>query len=176
MQPKKKLSEIVKNMAALKKQWAATTPAPDTDKPIPMGVYILDVVDGTAFEAGTGTPGFKFTLKVKEGEFVGRLVWHDVYLTEKSLPFTMRSLAKIGITDLEELDDGLPPGLVVKAKIIFKTRDDGSEYNEVRSWELIAVNTDANPAPAETDVPTPAAPWSVDLDALDGDTPKGDGQ
>src|SRR5688572_3421991 len=110
MTPKKKLSEIVKDMTGLKKQWANTKPAPDTDKPIPPGEYVCDLTDGSAFEAKTGTPGFKVTLKVKEGEFAERLVWHDYYLSEKALPFTMRAFGKIGITDLEQLDDGFPAG------------------------------------------------------------------
>ena len=77
MQPKKKLSEIVKDMAGLKAQWANTKPAPDTDKPVPPGTYVCDLTDGTAFEASTGALGYKITLKVQEGEFAGRLIWHD---------------------------------------------------------------------------------------------------
>lgn len=178
--PKKKLSDIVKDMTKLKQQWANTKPAPDTDKPIPPGDYVCDLIDGAAFEARTGTQGFKVTLKVREGELAGRLVWHDYYLTEKALPYTLRALAKIGITDPEQLDAGLPAGLVVKAKIIVNTRDGGGERNEVRSWELVAVNADAAPgAPTQAAGATPPgnpAPWEVDLDALDGDTPKGDGR
>ena len=173
MTPKKKLSEIVKNMAALKQQWAATKPAPDTDKPIPPGEYVCDLIDGAGFEARTGTPGFKVTLKVKEGDSAGRLVWHDFYLSEKALPYTMRALARIGITDLEQLDAGLPAGLVVKAKIVVNTRDGGGERNEVRSWELVAVNADANPAVGDPGAP---APWSVDLEALDGGAAKEGGR
>lgn len=160
MQPKKKLSDIVRDMAALKQQWANTKPAPDSDKPVPAGEYICDLVEGTAFESRTRTPGYKVTLKVKEGEFAGRFVWHDIYLTPAALPYTMRALAKIGITDPEQLDDGLPPGLVVRAKLVVNTRDDGTQRNEVRSWELVAVN-----APALAAEPTP---WSVDVNATEG--------
>jgi hypothetical protein len=91
----------------------------------------------------------------------------------------MRAFEKIGITDLDQLDDGLPKGLVVKAKIVVKKRDDASEYNEVRSWALVAVNagetkvSDQTAAPETSDTP---APWSVDLNSLDTDTPKGDVQ
>lgn len=168
MTPKKKLSDIVKDMAGLKYQWANTKPAPDTDKPIPPGEYVCDLTDGAAFEAKTGTPGYKVTLKVKEGEYAGRLVWHDFYLSAKALPYTLRALAKIGITDPEQLDVGLPAGLVVKAKISLSKRDDGAERNELRSWELVAVESPA--APAHPDEP---APWSVDLDTFDTDTPDG---
>jgi len=175
MQPRKKLSEIVKDMAALKQQWANTKPALDTGKPIPPGEYVCDLVNGEAFEARTGTTGFKVTLKVKNGEFVGRLVWHDYYLTPAALPYTLLAFEKIGITDLEQLDDGLPPGLVVKAKIVLNKRDNGGERNEVRSWELIEVNTlPVSPAPTAPPVLS-GSPWAVDLDTLDADTqPEGD--
>jgi hypothetical protein len=174
MTPKKKLSDIVKDMAGLKQQWANTKPAPDL-KPIPAGEYVCDLTDGTAFEAGTGTPGYKVTLRVKEGEFAGRLVWHDYYLTAKALPFTMRAFAAIGITDLEQLDDGFPAGLVVKAKIVLNKGVKDTERNEVRSWELVAVGTgDAAPSAADHTPPDAPAPWDVDLDTLDGGTPKGD--
>jgi hypothetical protein len=169
MTPKKKLSDIVKNMAELKQQWANTKPAADTSKPVPPAEYVCDLTDGTAFETKNLTPGIKITLKVKEGEYAGRLVWHDFYLSTKALPFTMRAFEKIGITDLEQIDDGLPKGLVVKAKIVVKKRDDGSEFNEVRSWELVAVNAGGAAAGDQA-----SSPWSVDLNALDGEKPKGE--
>jgi hypothetical protein len=179
MQPRKKLSEIVKDMAALKQQWATTKPAADIGKPIPPGTYVCELVSGEPFEARTGTPGFKVTLKVKDGEFAGRFVWHDYYLTPASLPYSLLAFEKLGITDLDQLDDGLPAGLVVKAKIVVNKRDNGDERNEVRSWELVEVNTPADtPAPPASPAPSapPGNPWAVDLDTLDTNNTKGDGQ
>jgi hypothetical protein len=179
VEPRKKLSDVVKDMAALKRQWADTRPAPDTSKPIPKGEYVCDLVDGAAFTAGTGTPGYKVTLRVKDGPFAGRLVWHDYYLSVKALPYTMLAFEKLGLTDLEQLDAGLPAGLVVRATVVVNTRNDGGERNEVRSWELVAVGapapTSTTPpaAPAASDAP---APWAVDLDALDPDSPTGGGE
>lgn len=179
MQPRKKLSEIVKDMDKLKQQWAATTPAPDTNTPIPAGEYVCGIVSGEAFQARTGTPGFKVTLRVMQGTLAGRLVWHDYYLTENSLPYTMRALEKIGITDLEQLDGGLPSGLVVKAKIVVNKRDGGGERNEVRAWELMEVNSPEEPtapaAPPQSAQPANGNPWAVDLDTLNAETQtKGD--
>lgn len=164
MTPKKKLSEIVKNMSALKQQWSQTAPAPDTDTPVPAGVYVCDLLDGAAFESRGGTPGYKVTLKVREGEFTGRLVWHDFYLSEKALPYTLRALTKIGITRPEQLDEPLPAGLVVRAKVVINKRDDGAERNEVRSWELVAV---VAPEPGLTPPPEAPNPWDVSLDGPD---------
>ncbi|HVK16387.1 MAG TPA: hypothetical protein VM533_05515 [Fimbriiglobus sp.] len=180
MTPKKKLklSEVVKDMADLRTKWAGTAPAPDTDKPIPAGTYVCDLTEGTAFESRTGTPGYKVTLRVRGGDYTGRLIWHDYYLSEKALPYTMRALARIGVTDLAQLDEGLRPGLVVKARVVVRTRDDGGECNEVRSWELVEVADEAAPTPSNPPTqPSPApdapAPWAVDLDTLDGETPEG---
>ena len=174
MTPKKKLSDIVKDMAALKQQWANTKPAADTDKPIPPGEYVCALVEGNAGESGSGKAYYKITLRVASGEYAGRLVWHDFYLSPAALPYTMRAFSKIGVTDLEQLDDGLPPGLAVKAKIVVKTLDNASERNEVKSWVLAEVNADAKPG--TPNAPAEPAPWAVDLGALDTDNAKGDGQ
>ena len=180
---KKKLSDIVKDMTGLKQQWANTKPAPDTDKPIPPGEYLCELIGGEPFEARTGNPGFKVTLRVKDGPFASRLAWHDFYFTEKALPYTLRALEKIGVRDLTQLDEPFPVGLVVKAKIVVNKRDDGSERNELRTWELVridpppaAVAPAMNPSPEGTPSPGISAPWAVDLDTLDTDKPKGDAQ
>lgn len=89
----------------------------------------------------------------------------------------MRALGKIGITDLGQLDAGLQPGLVVRAKVVVRKRDNGDERNEVRSWELVAVNEDATPTAPDATTPFgQPAPWAVDLDTLDADTTKGGGE
>jgi hypothetical protein len=181
-EPKKKLSDIVKDMAGLKAAWAFTAPAPDTDKPLPAGEYLCELVNGEAFAARKGTPGFKVTLRVLAGHFKDRLVWHDFYLSPAALPYTLRSLGRIGVTDLEQLDAGLPTGLVVKAKLTINRRDDGTERNELRTWELVQAGPPADapaatPATSEATSPpapaTPAAPWAVDLNTLDEEGVKG---
>jgi hypothetical protein len=182
-EPKKKLSDIVRDMAGLKAAWASTAPAPDTDKPLPPGDYVCELVNGEPFAARTGTPGFKVTLRVVEGPYKGRLAWHDFYLSPAALPYTLRALGRIGVSDLEQLDAGLPPGLVVKAKLTINKRDDGTERNELRTWELVQAGPPAE-APAATPAPSegapspsatsPAAPWAVDLNTLEEGEPKGD--
>lgn len=161
MTERKKLSDVLKDLGGFRQSWQETKPAADLDTPIPAGTYTCSLTAGEVFQARTGTPGYKVTLRVAEGPHAGRLVFHDFYLTPAALPYTLRDLARIGITDPAQLDAQLPAGLVVKARIVVRKQNDGSERNELRSWELVAVN-----APAEAGTPTPTMPWAVDLTEL----------
>jgi hypothetical protein len=177
MEQRKKLADILKDMTGFESTWESTTPAPDSSNPISVGEYICRLTDGQPGEARTGTPFFKVTLKVIEGAFSGRLVWHNFYLTPKALPYIMRELGKIGLTTLGQLDAPFPAGLVVRAKIFIRKRDNGDEFNEVRSWELVRVEPEGlgsatSPVPAP--VPPTPAPWAVDLATLDIDAAKQD--
>src|SRR5688572_29394432 len=68
MTPKKlKLADIVKDAAALKKQWASTQPAADLN-PIPTGRYTASLDDIRPDASRGGTPRLKITLTVADGE------------------------------------------------------------------------------------------------------------
>ena len=69
--------------------------------PLPKGEYTFRILSGELFTAKRGTPGYKLTLEVTEGEFEGRRTWADYWLTPAALPMTKRDLAKIGVSDLE---------------------------------------------------------------------------
>lgn len=181
--PWKKLSDIVKDVAGLREKWAVTKPAADLD-PLPRGEYAYALKDIRPDESKRGTPRLKITLTVTQGEYTGRAVFHDAYLTEAALPYTLRSLGKVGLGDQDAIDRGVRPGIVVRARIALRARSDGEPFNEIRTWELAAVKSPAGgsgPAPgmppAKPGAPPrqPAAtPWAVDLDALDSADAKGD--
>lgn len=44
------------------------------------------------------TPGVKVVLEVGDGDYVGKKIWHDFWLTEKNLPYLKRDLATLGFT------------------------------------------------------------------------------
>src|SRR5262245_28365800 len=165
MEPRKRLSEIVQHLAALKSAWASTKPAADL-APLPPGPYTCSLDDIRPDASRSGTPRLKITLTVKDGEHAGRRVFHDAYLSVAAIPFTLRLLGKVGLDDLDLIDRGIPPGIVVRAKVVQRSRDDGETFNEVRDWSLVAVES---PPPAAD-----PAPWVVDPAAADGTTPKGD--
>ena len=83
MQPRKRLSDIycASDLARLEKVWETTEAATDF-VPLPSGEYRCLLKSGEVFTAKTGTPGYKMTFEVLDGEHAKRLVWHDVWLSE----------------------------------------------------------------------------------------------
>jgi hypothetical protein len=50
-----------------------------------------------------------------------------------------RDLAKLGITNLEQLEMPLPPGILIKGKLVLRKDDDGNESNQLKHFEFIGV-------------------------------------
>jgi hypothetical protein len=140
MAERKRLSDILLNSERerLGRVWDTTAPADDL-KPLPPGEYRCRVADGALFTARSGTPGYKVTLEVLDGDHAGRRVWLDVWLSEAALPMAKRDLAKLGIDRPEQLESPLPPGLIVAAKVALRRGEDGQESNRVTRFELVAV-------------------------------------
>jgi hypothetical protein len=164
MTERKRLSDILLNSdrERLERSWS-TTKAADDLKPLPAGEYRCRVVTGELFNAKGGTPGYKLTLEVHEGEHAGRRLWHDVWLSEAALPLAKRDLAKLGIESLSQLERSLPPGIVIAAKVALRRGDDESEFNRVTRFEVVEI---------ERPQADPFAPEDIadaDPDPTDGD-------
>jgi hypothetical protein len=142
----------------LERTWS-TTKAADDLKPIPPGDYRCRVASGELFTSRTGTPGYKLTFEVLDGEHADRRVWHDVWLTEAALAMAKRDLAKLGIDRPEQLEQPLPEGIVVAARVTLRRGDDGAEFNRVARFDVVAV---------EPPTPEPFAP-TTDTDGTDTD-------
>src|SRR5262249_47247698 len=69
MAERKRLSDILLNgeRDRLEKAWS-TTKAADDLKPLPSGEYRCRIARGELFKARGGTPGYKLTLEVLDGE------------------------------------------------------------------------------------------------------------
>lgn len=151
---RKSLSEILagagKDADALEKSWNETQAATDFG-PLPKGDYEAVVTHGELFSARTGTPGYKLTFEVCSGDFKGRKFWHDLYLTSAALPITKRDLAKIGITELQQLERPLPARFRCQVKLALRKEDDGSERNRVIRFDFIGVEAPDPFAPSETE-------------------------
>lgn len=138
---RRKLSDILNGGGdALKKAWD-TTAAADDFNPLPAGTYIARLVSGELTTAKTGTPGYKLTFRVLEGEYAGRQLWCDIWLTPAALPMAKRDLAKLGITTLDQLETPVPPGMRCSVKVTLRKDDDGTERNRVKAFDVIGVDT-----------------------------------
>lgn len=135
----RKLSEILRKAntsSGIESLWGSTKAASDYG-PLPTGEYTANIVAGEAIEGRTnGTPGYRLTFVVVDGDFSGRRFWLDLWFTEKALPQAKRDLAKIGVTELEQLDKPLPAVFRCTVKLGLR-RDDEYEVNHVRRFEVL---------------------------------------
>ena len=124
----------------LHQAWDKTEAAGDF-APLPSGEYVARIINGelTTSRRNT-TPGYKLTFRVLEGEYAGRQIWHDIWLTEAALPMSKRDLAKLCVTSLDQLDQPLPPGIRCKVKLALRKEDDGAEFNRVRRFDVIGID------------------------------------
>jgi len=138
--PRKSLRDILRgNLDAVAKAFENAEAAPDL-KPIPGGTYVAEIYSGVPFQAGTGSPGYKITFRILEGDYQNRHVWLDLWFTDKALKLAKRDLRKLGVTNLNQLEERpLPRGIICKARVALKTDGKGNEGNEVRWFEVIRV-------------------------------------
>ncbi len=138
-----RLTDIVSNGSGddhLKKLYEDTEAAGEIG-PLPKGEYIAHIVSGELERSRTsGTPGYKLTFRVIEGNCTGRRFWLDCWLTPAALPQTKRDLTKLGIVKLEQLESPLPRFIRCKCKLALRQDDDGTERNRVTSFEVIRID------------------------------------
>jgi len=163
MRERKKLCDILHTSGrdSLKKAWDQTKAAADLG-PLPSAEYIACVLHGTLANAKTGTPCYKLTFQVLEGDHAGRRFWHDIWLTPAAMPMAKRDLAKIGIADFDQLDIPLPPGIRCKVKLALWRDDAGVEFNRVKSFEVVGIDTPAADPFAPADPAPDSSPSEPD--------------
>jgi hypothetical protein len=137
---KMRLSDILSNSGGNDdlKNLFDTTEAAGEISPLPNGEYVAHIVAGELETSRVkGTPGYKLTFKVIEGEFIGRRFWLDCWLTPAAMPQTKRDLLKLGVNSLEQLENPLPRFIRCKCKLALRRDDDGNESNRVKSFEVV---------------------------------------
>lgn len=137
----RKLSDVLNNGGnGFGDRWASTQAAGD-DAPIPRGDYVCHVVAGELSKSKSkGTPGYKLTFRIIEGDHKGRLLWHDLWLTENAIELTKRDAAKLGISSPEQFEQPLPPGFRCKVCVVLHKDDDGVQHNKVKRFEVLGVD------------------------------------
>jgi hypothetical protein len=160
-----KLSDILANGNGeeLCRKWNSTEVAEDFG-PLPSGEYIARIIDGRLFAGRTnGTPGYKLTFKVLEGDHAGRQFWHDIWLTPAALPMAKRDLGKLGVTDIQQLERSLPPGIRCRVALAVRRDDDGTEFNRVRRFDVLGIEK------PEPDAFAPSTPADAGMEEGAGD-------
>ncbi len=165
---RKRLSDILSNGNGdnFRNNWDSTDAA-DEFGPLPRGEYAVRILSGELFTSKrNSTPGYKLTCEVTEGEYEGRRLWLDFWLTPAALPMTKRDLAKIGIERSDQLEQPLPPGILLTVKVALRRDDDGNETNKVTRFEYVGVE------PGDTFEPKDGGDVPSFDPALLGDKPK----
>jgi hypothetical protein len=162
MVERKRLSDILPRADRdnLARAWDATAAASDLG-PLPAGEYSCRLVNGELFNAKSGTPGYKITFEIVDGDYAHRRIWHDLWLSPAALAIAKRDLLKIGITHPDQLERPLPSGILAMVKLALRRGDDGAEFNRVVRFD---------PTGVEPDEPEPFAPSPNGEPAEPGDT------
>ena len=137
-----RLSDILNgNGGNFNSQWDATEAAGDFG-PVPRGEYVCHVTKGDLESSRSkATPGYKVEFTILDGEFKGRKVWLDCWLTPAALAQSKRDLGKLGIVSPEMMERPLPRGIRCKVTVVIRKDDDGIERNRVRSFDVIGIDT-----------------------------------
>lgn len=111
---------------------AAFDAAPPAAEPLPPGKFEVDVLHGKLSRKGRKqTPCFECKLRVRDGEFAGRFLWRDFYLTEAAVARSARELAALNIRTKDDLKRGCPPGLVALAVVGLEVDEETGERRNI---------------------------------------------
>ena len=131
------LSEIVKRFDG-GGNWDRIQSAAEYE-PLPPGEYTALLTKGELAEnSRTSTPSYKLTFRVEAGDYANRQFFADLWLTEKSMPYTKRDLLKLGITSPQQLEQPLPCRFRCKVRLALR-KNDGVEFNRVVRFEVTDV-------------------------------------
>jgi hypothetical protein len=126
------------NLNAIFDAWDSIDAAEDYSSPIPVGKYVCILRKGELTQARSGTRSYKLTFEVADGEYKGRKLWSDIWLTSASLSLAKRDFAKLGITDPRtQLSKPVPKWLKCFVWAGIRTDDSGTERNTVTRFEVI---------------------------------------
>ena len=136
-----KLSDILTgNAGDFATQWDTTEAAGDFGA-VPRGEYVCHVTTGELESSRTNrTPGYKIEFVILEGDFKGRRLWLDLWLTAAALAQSKRDLGKLGITSPEMMERPLPRGIRCKVTVVLRKDDSGIERNRIRSFEVVGID------------------------------------
>ena len=136
-----KLSDILHgNGGDFNDRWNSTEAAGDFG-PVPRGVYVCHATKGELESSRSkSTPGYKVEFTVIDGDFKGRKLWADFWLTPAALPQSKRDLAKLGITSPAQMEQPLPKWIRCKVTAVVWRDDDGIERNKVQTFDAVGID------------------------------------
>lgn len=147
--------------------WNSTAAAGEFG-PVPRGIYVCHATKGELESSHLKrTPGYKLEFTIIEGDFKGRRLWNDLWLTPAALPASKRDLAKLGITTPEQMEQPLPRWIRCRVTVTIRKDDQGIERNKVHTFEVLGFDKEepdafAPPAPGDAAEPDGEVDTSFD--------------
>ncbi|RLT21494.1 MAG: hypothetical protein DWI29_01885 [Planctomycetota bacterium] len=138
-----KLTDILGSNSGFFNNWTDVKAADDFG-PIPPGTYVCHITKGElATSRRKQTPCYTLTFRVIEGDFVGRLLWHEIWLTLAAKAQAKRDFDKLSFTDPErQVEQPIPPDRIrCRVKVVIHKDDNGTEHNNVKSFEVVGIDT-----------------------------------
>jgi len=118
------------------RNWDETEAAKEYE-PLPPGKYDAVLVGGGCFTANSGTEGFELAFRIDSEAHGCHTVRHTNWFTPRGLPHAKKDLAKVGITNSEDLDKPVKVGLICQVSVAIERVDDGREFNRVRKFKVL---------------------------------------
>lgn len=115
----------------------STEAAPTLPDLVPKGEYEVEWRSIKQNQNTNGKPRAVLMFEIVAGEFTGKRIWYDLYLTPAATPRSKRELEKLGITKFEEIQGPVPHWLRCSLRVVVETGDDRKQRNKIADFKVI---------------------------------------
>lgn len=132
--------------------------------PIPDGIYSVVVAAAEERTSSKGTPGISLRLCVSGGEHAGRVIFDNLWVTERAMGRVLYVLRCMGITPpkgTSELTAEALVGRTATVDVASETGQDGRVWPRVKDWLTSASR--GSDLPTLAPAAAPAAPADDDI-------------
>lgn len=138
--------------------WDQVETADDFSTPIPAGKYQCILRHGELAKSRKGTPSYKMTLEVETGDYAGRKLWFDIWLTAAAKTIAKRDFERLGITNpSEQLKQPVPQWLRLQVQVGLVADSSGVPRNSVIAFRVLErIQPEADPFTSASEIPAAA--------------------
>lgn len=153
-----------KSLEDMRQFFDTAEPAPSAVETIPKGEYLAYWIKIKVDQASTGTGRIVLTFKIIGGQYVGKFLWLDLYVTQKAAPFAKRELAKLDLHTSADWAKPVPHGIRCTLRVIVETDNDGKQRNKIADFKVVGVDAEQpDPFAPTENTPTEQPPPGADL-------------
>lgn len=117
-----------------------TEAAPALSDTVPKGEYVAHWIGIKQDHASTGTPRVVLAFEIIDGEFLGKRLWQDLYLTPAAVARSKRELAKLDVTTADDFVRPIPHWIRCSLRVIVEIGNDGKPRNKIADFGVLSVD------------------------------------